>query len=184
MGTSVTCNSFANQGDIRPGQRLLRAGVAATMILYPLVTGVTPLGWVALLPLIAIYPMFSAIVGWDPVRFILSASDEMLGVNRTVARVGLTVIGTGLISATMLVDTNPLGGLVILALLAVLPILAAIFGENPVAALVESCRHAKGELQNIDQRQVTLKAGTVEYLLNPGHRNTVREAVPPRHEAA
>ena len=57
------------EGNITTSERFLRAITAIVMLAYPMVIETSPLDFLALLPLIAIYPMFTAIVGWDPIQF-------------------------------------------------------------------------------------------------------------------
>ena len=176
-----SCNT---QGDLTREQRFARATAALLMLGYPMLTTMTPLGVIALLPLIAIYPMFTAVVGWDPVRYVLNASDETLGVSRSVARAGLVVIGTGLIGATMLTTVNPIGGIAVLALLGILPIFAAIFGENPLTALLTSSRTSTVEQKKSDQKPVSDKRRVVEYTPKAASKSVKHEHLPEHHEAA
>ena len=48
-------------------QRLNRILLGAALILATMFIGVTPLGWFAVLPLLATYPLFAGIYGYDPV---------------------------------------------------------------------------------------------------------------------
>lgn len=171
------------QGDLTRSERTARATAALVMLVYPMITSAAPLGFIALLPLIAIYPMYSAIVGWDPIRYVLS-SLESRGISRTVARTGLGVIGTGLIVTTMVTNVSPLGGLAVLALVGILPIFVAIFGENPVTALFENKQHSEQFDQEIDQRQDAETASVVEYAPRVAGKASQEDHVPTHHEAA
>lgn len=182
MEISGAIQNHESHGDLTASQRVARTAAALVMFLYPMTTAASPLGIIALLPLIAIYPMFSAVVGWDPVRYVLS--DKERGISQTVARAGLVVIGTGLIGATMLASVNPIGGLSLLALLGILPIFVAILGENPVTALVESSRSHQDEVQNIDQKQVAEQGRVVEYTRKDSQKSSHQEHLPTHHEAA
>lgn len=183
MGNSGAIQNYDSHGDLTPSQRYARAAAALVMLLYPMTTASSPLGIIALLPLIAIYPMFSAVVGWDPVRYVLTGN-KYLGISQTVARASLVVIGTGLIGATMVATVNPVGGLAILALLGILPMFAAIFGENPFTALIESNRIYQNRGQNIDQRQVKDKARVIEYTRKDSSKSSQQDHLPTHHEAA
>ena len=183
MKNSGVILNYDSHGDLTPAQRYARAAAALVMLIYPMTTVASPLGLVALLPLIAIYPMFSAVVGWDPVRYVLTGN-KYLGISQTVARAGLVIIGTGLIGATMFSTVNPLGGLIVLALLGIVPVFVAIFGENPVTALIESNRFYQDSGQNIDQRQVKDKARVVEYTRKDSSKSPQQDHLPTHHEAA
>lgn len=179
--TSISCKG--TQGDLTNSERAARAGAALVMIIYPMVVSAAPLELVALLPLIAIYPMYSAIVGWDPARYVLS-NLESHGVSRIIARVGLGIIGTGLIVATMLTSVSPLGGIAILAILGILPIFIALFGENPVTALFEP-RQISAEIdRDIDQKRDATLGSVVEYAPRDAKNVSNHEGLPTHHEAA
>jgi len=185
MTTSTRYEGYDTDGELTVAQRYARAAAALVMLLYPMTTAATPLGFIALLPLIAIYPMFTAVVGWDPVRYVLAIAEEHNGTSQTVARTGLVIIGTGLIGSAMLTSVNPLGGLSVLALLGILPIFVAIFGENPVKALFESSRASQQSGQNIDQGQEADSTSPVDYAANDAQyvsRRARRRAA--HHEAA
>jgi hypothetical protein len=183
MEISGAIQNHESHGDLTTSQRVARTAAALVMFLYPMTTAASPLGIIALLPLIAIYPMFSAVVGWDPVRYVLEGNKEW-GISQTVARAGLVVIGTGLIGAPMLASVNPIGGLSLLALLGILPIFAAIFGENPVTALIESNRGYHDKTQDIDQKQVAEQGRVVEYTRKDSQNSSHQEHLPTHHEAA
>ena len=53
--------------ELSNGQRTSRAVVGAGLILYTMSVPVSPLGLLALLPLIATYPIFTAMFGVDPI---------------------------------------------------------------------------------------------------------------------
>jgi len=189
MNSIKNIQSCGLQGDLTNTQRYARAAAALIMLGYPMVTAAAPLGIVAILPLLAIYPMFTAVVGWDPVRYVLNDSRQTLGVNQTVARTGLVVVGTGLIAATMLTTVNPIGGIAILALLGILPIFVAIFGENPFSALAQSCRNYEygndeENLVNPVQTQVSENLRVVEYTPKESAKTVKHDHLPEHHEAA
>ena len=183
MENSGTIQNYDSHGDLTNSQRVARAAAALVMLFYPMTTTASPLELIALLPLIAIYPMFTAVVGWDPVRYVL-AGNKNWGISQTVARAGLVVIGTGLIGATLLTTVNPVGGFALLALLGILPIFVAIFGENPVTALLESNRIYQDREQTIDQRQVAEQGRVVEYTRKDSNKSSSQEHLPTHHEAA
>lgn len=64
--------------------RVLRAVVGSALITCTMMATTTPLGWVALLPLIAIYPIFTAITAWDPIKTFFCKSDNILETGLTV----------------------------------------------------------------------------------------------------
>ena len=48
-------------------ERINRIGVGAVLIIFTMMTPVAPLGWLAILPLIATLPIFCGLFGYDPV---------------------------------------------------------------------------------------------------------------------
>lgn len=48
-------------------QRFNRLLAGIVLIAFTLLSNATPLGWLAVLPLLATYPLFSALYGYDPV---------------------------------------------------------------------------------------------------------------------
>lgn len=127
------------EGDITLRTRMLRAVVALIMVAYPALGDGATMGVFALLPLIAIYPMYTAVVGWDPVKYFMDVAEPL---GRAVqlqwaARLVLAIIGSVMIGATLTVH-GELGWFGLLALLAIGPVFIAIIGENPLHALRES----------------------------------------------
>ena len=52
-------------------QRLNRIFTGAVLIVSTMLISVNPLGWFAVLPLLATYPLFAGIYGYDPVADII-----------------------------------------------------------------------------------------------------------------
>jgi len=52
-------------------QRVNRVLIGAVMIIATMAAPITPLGWLALLPLIATYPVFAGMFGYDPLSSYL-----------------------------------------------------------------------------------------------------------------
>jgi len=130
------------EGNISLPSRIFRAITALFMLIYPMIEGL-PIDLVALFPLIAIYPMYTAIVGWDPVAFILASARAQGKYSqiRVAARVFLFIIGAALIGYTLVIaelSSKVLGNNSILALVGILPIYVAIIAENPIVALRDS----------------------------------------------
>ena len=56
-----------NQGNLIVSQRLNRILFGTALIVFTMLVSAAPLGWYALLPLLATYPIFTGIYGIDPV---------------------------------------------------------------------------------------------------------------------
>lgn len=52
---------------LKTSQRINRVLVGTVLILATMLTPVSPLGWIAVLPLVATYPIFCGMFGFDPV---------------------------------------------------------------------------------------------------------------------
>ena len=130
-------SKFDKVENMSSSSRLTRILFGATLIGFTMHTSVSPLGWFAVLPLLAVYPIFTAITGWSPVKALVekmklrTVEDTQLSFP---VRVLLGAIGIAAI-ASVYVTSGPLGSLVLLPLLGVYPLFMAILGEEPVSAI-------------------------------------------------
>ena len=69
--------------NLNGGQRINRILLGAALILFTMLVSVTPLGWYALLPLLATYPIFTGIYGSDPV--VEFAKQRVAGIAHAVS---------------------------------------------------------------------------------------------------
>jgi hypothetical protein len=118
--------------------RAVRLVLGVGLILYTMLTAVTPLGWLAILPLAAIYPMLTALEGWDPVKYLIQ-NKAVVRFSRNLnpaLRVGLGVFGAALIGIVMFSPASVTASLAWLALAAVYPLYAAITGQEPLVSLI------------------------------------------------
>jgi len=56
-----------NYENLTTSQRVNRILFGAAVIVFTMLVNVAPLGWIAILPLLATYPIFAGIYGNDPV---------------------------------------------------------------------------------------------------------------------
>jgi len=119
--------------------RVIRGVVGAGLIAFVMTTPDAPLGWYALLPLLAVYPIFTAIIGWDPVKaFFQHPAVACRGLQLPKpARVVLGVTGILLIGSVYVAAFfgSALGLLAILPIIGIYPVAAAITGMDPITAL-------------------------------------------------
>jgi hypothetical protein len=167
------------EGNITLLNRLIRAAVALAMLGSAMYSPANPLDIVALLPLIAIYPMFTAVVGWDPVQFIINTAQSQgrRARVRLAARILLAGISAAMISATLMVS-GELGWYSLLALAAIVPMFLAILGEDPIEALCESSEHWR----QVDETQREQPVNTVDNRAMDENADS-RESLPPRKAA-
>jgi len=150
------------EGNISIGERIARAAVAISMLFYPMLMVESQMEWIALLPLVAIYPMFTAVVGWDPILFIIETG-EQAGKSRQVrmtARIVLASVGALMIAATLAVPTARIGLYSLPALFGIWPVFIAILGENPLLALQESIAELRAPHKNKPEQAVEHKLGS------------------------
>ena len=108
---ALDTGTIHKEGNISSSVRFMRAIVAIVMLAYPLVTNTANFDLLAVLPLVAIYPMFTAIVGWDPIQFALETA-ETRGKTKllnAVARITLVVISTMMIAAVLTISDKYTG---------------------------------------------------------------------------
>lgn len=67
-----------NTYEITTSQRINRGLFGATLILFTMTVPVAPLGWIAVLPLVATLPIFAAMFGYDPISRIISEEIHQL----------------------------------------------------------------------------------------------------------
>lgn len=65
---------FPEMENIGKPERIIRAVVGAAMIEIVLLYPNAPMGWLTLLPMVALYPAFTAIFGWDPFYALIRQS--------------------------------------------------------------------------------------------------------------
>lgn len=125
MTTTETLNVF--QPNLYRGERIARVTLGAAMIGTVYLADTGALGWEALLPLLAIYPIFTGLIGFDPIRNILQPTS--IGY-----RLGSAVASAMLIAATAFA-TAPLGLNAAWALIGVIPMVAAVTGRSAASLL-------------------------------------------------
>ena len=168
------------EGNIKTSERMLRAFVAIVMLAYPMAADVAPLDVLALLPLIAIYPMFTAIVGWDPIQFAKDVGEpngRVISLS-AVARIVLVAVGVMMIMTTLTYPGTFVGWYSLLALFAIVPIMVAILAENPVQILHES-RFALSDTCKTNAEQPVINEADLELV-----ENAVDISVEEKHQKA
>ncbi|WP_455204106.1 YgaP family membrane protein [Kaarinaea lacus] len=131
----TTNNTTSAAQNIDTSSRAVRLVVGMGLIAYVLTSQQTPLGLLAVLPLIAIYPVFTGIIGWDPLVAVIKQRRFMqlaLQIPK-IARVALATAGFAMIGSVFF--TAELGNFAILALAGIYPIFLAITGYDPITAL-------------------------------------------------
>ena len=134
MSTHITHNNIIN---LSWASRAARLALGAAFILEVMLSRQSPLGLLAIWPLLSIYPIFTASVGWDPIKEVcarICLRDHLLHLSNRV-RSGCYLIGFTLLFSVYFVSGAP-GWLILLPLLAIYPIYMAVLGAEPVTALL------------------------------------------------
>ena len=122
--------------NLSKSSRAARLVIGVALIVGVMTTSLAPLGLLAVLPLLAIYPVFTGMTGWDPLREFCKSeriTDCLLHLP-TPARMVIGAIGIAMLGSVFVVSGAP-GWLIVLPLLAVYPVFIAVIGEEPITAL-------------------------------------------------
>ena len=147
-------NMFQNMGD---GDRVIRVLIGALLIGYTMGVAVDKLGWLSVLPLLAIPVVMTAILSWDPLYSLFNISTAK---NMPVTTLGFMASNVGkvdtyvryTIGLTMLVATlafapSPIG------VVALIP-LAGVIGWDPI--------YASFKLNTLEQAENLPKAVVIQ----------------------
>lgn len=132
MNTIVNTSKY--EGELSVGQKSMRVVVGASLVLVAMFYQ-GPFAEVALLPLLAVYPIITGLIGVDPVYLIWQKITGMRTEYSVVSR-GLLVATATVLIGSVMVGQGELGWHGILALVAVYPVVAAIVGKDPLNGFV------------------------------------------------
>ena len=118
------------QSQLNVKSRITRIVVGAGLIGITMAASGT-LGYLALLPLLAIYPLMTGILGEDPIDGVVAnwSGGYKDHCYRSSSRVALIAVGVGMISIVM-VNPQSFASLGWISLISVYPIMAGLFGED------------------------------------------------------
>ncbi len=105
-------------------------GVALLSTAY-IVSG--PMGWGALLPLLAIYPILTGVMGQEPLRFIFTRGS--VAYRTAQLAIGGALVGSAFVSSAF--AAVPTEVFTLLPLMGVYYVLAGILGQAPLAFMAE-----------------------------------------------
>jgi hypothetical protein len=95
-----------------------------------------PLGWVAILPLLAVYPMLTGVIGYEPLRAFLERDSVAYRTAQLTA--GAAMVGSVFVTSQF--AAVPMELFAIVPLIGVYYVLAGILGRAPLASVDESMR--------------------------------------------
>jgi len=111
-------------------ERVARTMTGAALISSVFFAGENTLGWLALLPLLGIYPLLSGVTG--------TAMHDLFDNTSVAYRLTHAVASVALIGAVFVINAAPLGVFVVLPLIGVYTALSAMLGRSPLAAMVDA----------------------------------------------
>jgi len=153
MNTSILTSE-----NITVGGRFLRFALGAALMI-PVFTLSGHLGGWAVLTLLAVFPIISAIYGYCPlvnwVRNLAQNRDVQLGTDQ---RIEYGLLAAVLI-ASVFVASGPVGFWLLLPLLGIYPAALAMFGEKLVSAVIAS------GLDHVEQAPVQKTSATIMSLM-------------------
>lgn len=146
--------------NLSTASRVTRVVIAAAFI-GSVIMASGPIGGLAVLPLLSIYLVFTAMISWDPVSALFS--HEQRGAVRlsTSLRAGYGILGSTLIGIAM-TSAAPLGLVAILPLAAIYPAFGAITGIDPLDALINA-----GNIQDEETVEETAVKGSLHLFASP-----------------
>jgi len=170
MATLISTNEATT--NISQTSRVIRFGIGAAMILSVMDPSLGVLGNMAYLPLIAIYFIYCALTGWDPVRAVFTHKDEGAINLSKPARIVLLSSGTLMIASVFMVGVNPIGLFALLPLVGIYPITAAIIGSDPIDVIYNNGRVQTGtETRETSAQVQTLFDGQTDIQSSQHHHD-------------
>lgn len=143
-------NFYQELGALSTGQVVARLVTGSALILFSLFyQGV--FANIAILPLLAIYPVFTGLIGVDPFYLLWQKYVGVRSEFNIVSR-SLLVVTAAVLIGSVMASHGELGWRGVLALVAVYPALAAIIGRDPFNAFVD---YKSGDLVTLKSKEKT-----------------------------
>ena len=163
---------ITNKQTVLSNASRVRRIITGSVFIGILMNATGPLGYLTLLPLLAVYPLLTGMIGEDPIDGLLAnwQGGYQGECFRPSSRVALLILGGAAIGALMVSPEN-VGIRGLIALVAVYPIMAGLFGEDLVSRALS--------FGNKKQQVPVTRTATVHRV-----RKTVvvgQHAVPARH---
>jgi hypothetical protein len=120
---------------LTPTERVARVAIGIGLLSSVAVAD-GPLGWAAILPLLAIYPVLTGVMGIEPARTFFER--DSVAYRAAQLTVGGTLVGSVFVTSQF--AAVPMEVLAIVPLIGVYYVLAGILGRAPLASVDESMR--------------------------------------------
>ncbi len=150
-------------------QRVSRSLVAITLLGITVSAPVTTLGGLSVLPLVAIYPLITALLGWDPIFDIFGWGVDHAdsGKLHSASRAELALTGAGLIGS---VFVAPITSVSVLALAGIFPMVAALIGEDLLQSVKPDSRRRIPEVRYEAQPGIADSTAKVSAAIDEIHK--------------
>jgi len=114
-------------------ERAARTVVGIALIGSVFVASENTLGWLAVLPLLGIYPLYTGLTG-------AASMSNLFDNNPAMYRVTQAAVTAALIGSVFVTGAVPLGAVVILPLIGIYTALSAILGRSPLATEIDATK--------------------------------------------
>lgn len=164
----MTYNNTMNSRNLDRSQQASRLILAFTLLGITVAAPVTTLGWYSVLPLLAIYPLITGLIGWDPGYEFLGVKNVSTseGKLHTSSRVEMAVVGFGLIGSAFVLPESVHASFSVLALAGIFPALSAMIGEDLLQSVSTEVSHGAevsyGPQPSMEQRSAETVAAIEE----------------------
>jgi len=129
---TYTNTHYSDPKNLDRSQQVSRVILATVLLGITFTAPVGFLGWYSVLPLVAIYPLVTGLIGWDPIYdlFGLEQQHGMDGKLETTSRVELAITGLVLIGSAFVLPATVSSVFSVFALAGIYPTLVALMGED------------------------------------------------------
>ena len=161
--------------NLNRSQRAQRVIVAVALLAVTVSATSGALGGLSVLPLVAIYPLITGLLGWDPIfdLFGWGAPVSTDGKLSTASRVEFALTGTVLIGSVLLAPASIVSGVTVLALAGVFPMVSALIGEDllqSAGGVSYRTTHVHYEAQPDVAQSTAVVAAAINDIAGPGRR--------------
>ncbi len=164
-----------NSQNLNRSQRASRMLVAVSLLGVTISAPAGALGGLAVLPLVAIYPLITAVLGWDPIfeMFGWGAGDIADGKLGHASHVELALTGIVLIGGVLVAPEAAAAGFSVLALAGIFPLVSALIGADLLQPMVAGTRREFPEVRYETRPGIADSTAVVSAAINdiraPGH---------------
>ena len=119
---------YSNPNNLDRSQQVSRVLLAIALLGITVSAPAGVLGWFSILPLAAIYPLVTGLIGWDPIYDVFGIERREDGKLQTASRVELAITGGALIGSAFVLPVAAVFS--VFALIGIYPALTALTGDD------------------------------------------------------